>query len=154
MVGEIRDRETAETCLKAAETGHLVISAIHTPDAVSTVQRYVGLFDPDSQDMIRERLGDCLQAVISLRLLIGQDGRGRIPAVEIMRVTRTIRECIRTPGRLGDVSDLIKRGRDLYSMQLFDQHLLDLVNAGLISMEAAIYASSNPEEFERSMRIE
>jgi twitching motility protein PilT len=154
MVGEIRDVDTAATCLKAAETGHLVLSAIHTPDAVATVQRYVGMFDSDSQDIVRERLGDCLQAVISLRLLIGKEGRHRIPAVEILRVTRTIRECIRTPGRLTEIPELIKKGRDLYSMQLFDQHLLELVGAGLISMEAAVYASSNPEEFERSIRIE
>ncbi len=154
MVGEIRDRDTAATCLKAAETGHLVISAIHTPDAVSTIQRYVGLFDPDSQDMIRDRLGDCLQAVVSLRLLVAKEGRRRLPAVEILRVTRTIRECLRTAGRLNDITELIRKGRDLYSMQLFDQHLLDLVNNGLISMETAIYASSNPEELERSLRIE
>ena len=154
MVGEIRDRDTAATCLKAAETGHLVISAIHTPDAVSTVQRYIGLFEPDAQDVVRERLGDCLQAVVSLRLLVAKEGRRRLPAVEILRVTRTIRECVRTPGRLGDIPELIRKGRDLYSMQLFDQHLLDLVNAGLISMETAIYASSNPEELERSLRIE
>ena len=154
MVGEIRDRDTAATCLKAAETGHLVISAIHTPDAVTTVQRYIGLFEPDAQDVVRERLGDCLQAVVSLRLLVAKEGRRRLPAVEILRVTRTIRECVRTPGRLGDIPELIRKGRDLYSMQLFDQHLLDLVNAGLISMETAIYASSNPEELERSLRIE
>ena len=154
MVGEIRDRDTAATCLKAAETGHVVISAIHTPDAVSTIQRYVGLFEPDAQDVIRERLGDCLQAVVALRLLVAKEGRRRLPAVEILRVTRTIRECLRTPGRLGDIPDLIRKGRDLYSMQLFDQHLLDLVNTGLISMETAIYASSNPEELERSLRIE
>ena len=154
MVGEIRDRETAATCLKAAETGHLVISAIHTPDSVSTIQRYVGLFEPDAQDVIRERLGDTLQAVVSLRLLAAKEGRRRLPAVEILRVTRTIRECVRTPGRLGDIPEMIRKGRDLYSMQLFDQHLLDLVNTGLISMETAIYASSNPEELERNLRIE
>ena len=154
MVGEISDRETAATCLKAAETGHLVISAIHTPDAVSTIQRYVGLFEPDAQDVIRERLGDCLQAVVSLRLLVAKEGRRRLPAVEILRVTRTIRECIRSGGRLSDIPDMIKKGRDLYSMQLFDQHLLDLVNSGLITMETAIYASSNPEELERNLRIE
>jgi len=153
MVGEIRDHQTAATCLRAAETGHLVVSAIHTPDAVSTVQRYVGMFPTDAQDVIRERLGDSLQAVVSLRLLLGKDGRGRVPAVEIMRVTRSIRECIRQPGRLGEIPEMIKRGRDLYSMQLFDQHLLDLVNAGVISMEAATYASSNPEEFERNLSI-
>ncbi len=148
MVGEIRDRETAATCLKAAETGHLVISAIHTPDSVSTIQRYVGLFEPDAQDVIRERLGDSLQAVVSLRLLVAKEGRRRLPAVEILRVTRTIRECIRTGGRLADIPDMIRKGRDLYSM------LLDLVNTGLISMETAIYASSNPEELERNLRIE
>jgi twitching motility protein PilT len=151
MVGEIRDRDTAATCLKAAETGHLVVSAIHTPDTVATIQRYVGLFPPEAQDIIRERLGDALQAIISLRLLLGKDGHGRVPAVEILRVTRTIRECIRTAGRLGDIPALVRKGRDLYSMQLFDQHLLDLVSAGIITMEAATYASTNPEEFERSL---
>jgi twitching motility protein PilT len=154
MVGEIRDRETAQTCLKAAETGHLVLSAIHTPDAMQTVQRYVGLFETDAQDVVRERLGDCLQAIVSLRLLASKDGRRRLPAVEILRVTRTIRECIRSRDRLSDIPELIRKGRDLYSMQLFDQHLLELVNSGLVSMETAVYASSNPEEFERSMRIE
>lgn len=152
MVGEIRDAETAATCLKAAETGHLIISAIHTPDTVSTVQRFVGMFPTDAQDITRDRLGDALQAVISLRLLAGKDSRARIPAVEIMRVTRTIRECIRT-GRLGDIPDLISKGRDLYSMQLFDQHLVELTHAGLISVEAAIYASSNPDEFERALNF-
>jgi twitching motility protein PilT len=154
MVGEIRDKDTASTCLKAAETGHLVLSAIHTPDAVATIQRYVGMFESESQDIVRERLADCLQAVISLRLLIGKEGRSRIPAVEILRVTRTIRECIRQPGRLQEIPELMKKGRDLYSMQLFDQHLLDLVSADLISVESAIYASSNPEEFERALRLE
>ena len=153
LVGEIRDRETAATCLKAAETGHLVLSAIHTPDAVATVQRYLGLFETDAMDAMRERLGDCLQAIISLRLLASKDGRRRIPAVEILRVTRTIRECMRA-GRMNDIPELIRKGRDLYSMQLFDQHLIDLVNTGVVSMETAIYASSNPEEFERSLRVE
>ena len=153
LVGEIRDRETAATCLKAAETGHLVMSAIHTPDSVATVQRYLGLFESEARDVIRERLGDCLQAIVSLRLLAAKDGRRRLPAVEIMRVTRTIRECLRA-GRMSDIPELIRKGRDLYSMQTFDQHLMDLVNTGLVSMEAAIYASSNPEEFERALRVE
>ncbi len=153
LVGEIRDRETAATALKAAETGHLVISAIHTPDAVATIQRYVGLFESDAQDVIRDRLGDCLQAVVSLRLIASKYGRKRLPAVEILRVTRTIRECIRS-ARLSEIPELIRKGRDLYSMQLFDQHLIDLVNAGLVNMETAIYASSNPEEFERSLRVD
>jgi len=152
MVGEIRDRDTAGVALKAAETGHLLVSAIHTPDSVSTIQRFVGMFEHDTQEITRERLANTLQAIISLRLLPGKDGRQRVPAVEILRVTRTIREQIRA-GRLDEIPEQIRKGRDLYNMQLFDQHLLDLVNAGLISMEAAIYASSNPEEFERSITI-
>jgi len=130
-----------------------VMSAIHTPDAVATIQRYVGLFETDAQDVIRDRLGDTLQAVVCLRLVASKDGRRRLPAVEILRVTRTIRECIRS-GRLQDIPELIRKGRDLYSMQLFDQHLIDLVNAGAVSMETAIYASTNPEEFERALRVE
>ena len=93
------------------------------------------------------------RAVVPGCLLASKDGRRRLPAVEILRVTRTIRECVRS-ARLSDIPDLIRKGRDLYSMQLFDQHLLDLVNAGLIAMETAVYASSNPEEFERSLRVE
>jgi twitching motility protein PilT len=154
MVGEVRERDTAEICLKAAETGHLIISAIHTPDAVATVQRYVALFQPGEQDNARERLADALQAVISLRLLPAKDGRGRVPAVEILRVTRSVRECVRTPGRWVEIAELMRRGRDLYGMQLFDQHLLELVSHGKISLESAVSASSNPEEFERSMTIE
>ena len=154
MLGEVRERETAETCLKAAETGHLVISAIHTPDAVATVQRYVGFFAANEQDYARERLADALQAIVSLRLLVSKDKGSRVPAVEILRVTRTVREHIRQPGRLGEVTELMRKGRDLYGMQLFDQHLLELVTGGKITLETAIYASSNPEELERSMKIE
>ncbi len=153
MVGEIRDRDTAATALKAAETGHLVISAIHTNDTVSTVQRYVGLFEPDAQDVIRERLGDSLQAVISLRLLAAKEGRRRLPAVEILRVTRTIRDAVRT-NRLNDIPEMVRKGRDLYSMQLFDQHLVELVNSGLVTRETAVYAATNPEEFERQLRMD
>ena len=153
VVGEIRDRETAAICLKAAETGHLVISAIHTPDAMATVARYVGLFEGDAAEVVRERLGDCLHAIVSLRLVPAKDGRRRVPAVEILRATRTIRECVRS-GRLADLPELIRKGSDLYGMQLFDQHLLELVNGGVVSMEAAIYASTNPDELERAMRLE
>jgi len=92
--------------------------------------------------------------VVSLRLLVARDGRGRVPAVEVLRVTRSVRECIRAAGRLGEVPELMKRGRDLYGMQLFDQHLLELVAQQRITMEVAVYAASNPEEFERSMTIE
>jgi twitching motility protein PilT len=151
-VSEIRDRQTAAACLQAAETGHLVLSAIQTPDAVATVQHYLGLFEGDAVAAIRERLGGCLQAIVSLRLVAGKDGPRRIPAVEILRVTRPIRECLRA-GRLSEIPDLIRTGRALSAMQLFDQHLIELVNSGLISMETAIHASANPEELERAPRI-
>ncbi len=154
VVGEVRDVQTAEICLEAAETGHLVISALHTHDTTSTIQRFVGLFAPTDQDQVRERLGDALQAVVSIRLLVARSGRGRVPAVEVLRMTRTVRECVRTAGRLGDIAELMRRGRDLYGMQLFDQQLLELVNSDQITLEAAMYACSNPEEFERSMTIE
>jgi twitching motility protein PilT len=154
IVGEIRDRETAEICLRAAETGHLILSAIHTPDTVATIQRFVGLFPSAEQDVVRERLSDTLQAAVSLRLLVMRDGRGRIPAVEILRVTRSVRECIRSAGRLDEIPELMRKGRDLYGMQPFDQHLLELVTSQQISMEVALFAASNPEEFERSMTIE
>jgi twitching motility protein PilT len=154
VVGEIRDRDTAATALKAAETGHMVVSAIHTPDAIATVQRFVGLFETGEQDVVRERLSDTLQAIVSLRLLAAKDGRRRLPAVEILRVTRAAREHIRVRERLGELREVIRKGRDLYQMQLFDQHLLDLVHSGLISMETAVHHASNPEEFERSLRVE
>lgn len=154
MVGEVRDSETAATCLKAAETGHLVLSAIHTPDTTATIQRYVGLFDSNEQDVARDRLADCLQAVISLRLLAAKDGARRVPAVEILRVTRSMRECIRNPARLSEVPELIRKGRDLYSMQLFDQHLADLVSSGVIGFDVAKHAASNPEELERVLRMQ
>lgn len=153
MVGEVRDRETAATCLKASETGHLVLSAIHTPDTSATIQRYVGMFEANEQDITRERLADCLQAVVSLRLLPSKDGTRRVPAVEILRMTRSMRECIRNAARLGEIPELIRKGRDLYSMQLFDQHLAELVTSGVITMDTAKHAASNPEELERSLRM-
>ena len=152
-VGEVRDPGTAAICLKAAETGHLVLSAIHTPDTTATIQRYVGMFDPKEQDVARDRLADCLQAVISLRLVPAKDGTRRVPAVEVLRVTRSMRECIRTANRLAEVPELIRKGRDLYSMQLFDQHLGELVTSGVISLDSAKLAATNPDELERSLRM-
>ena len=154
VVGEIRDHETAATALKAAETGHLVLAAIHTPDAIATIQRFVGLFESDAQALVRERVGDALQAIVSLRLVSARDGRRRLPAVEILRVTRSARECIRVRDRLADLPELMRKGRDLYQMQTFDQHLLDLVNTGLVAMETAIYTATHPDEFERALRLE
>lgn len=154
MVGEIRDYETAEICLKGAETGHVVLTAIHTPDAERTIQRFVGLFPPEDHDSTRIRLAESLKAAISLRLLPTADGQGRIPAVEVMRVTRTIQECIRQVDKLGELPHHIEQGRDLYGMQTFDQHLLELHQKKLVTFEVARMAATNPEEFQRALTIE
>jgi twitching motility protein PilT len=154
VVGEIRDVDTAAICLKAAETGHLVISAIHTPDTISTIQRFVGMFGEHEQDVVRERFSEAISAVISLRLLPNKNGVGRVPAVEIMRATSTIRACLKSADRVHEITKHIIEGRDLYGMVLFDQSLLDLVSSGQISIEEATYAATSPEEFKRSMTIE
>ncbi len=154
MVGEVREHETAETCLKAAETGHLVISAIHTTDVVRTVERFVGLFSPESQESVRVRFADCLTAIVSLRLLVNKSGLGLIPAVEILRATRTVREAIRRGDAISDLNKIIEQGKDLYSMQTFDQHLLELYKAGQLKMEVGKAVASNPEDFERAVTFD
>jgi twitching motility protein PilT len=153
-VGEVRENETAETCLKAAETGHLVISAIHTTDVVRTVERFVGMFPPEVQETVRVRFADCLTAIISLRLLVNKSGLGVIPAVEILRATRTVREYIRRGDRLAELSNIMTQGKDLYGMQTFDQHLLELYRAGQLKLEVGKAAASNPEDFERAVTFE
>jgi twitching motility protein PilT len=150
----VREQETAETCLKAAETGHLVISAIHTTDVVRTVERFVGMFPPQAQETVRVRFADTLAAVICLRLLVNKSGLGLIPATEILRATRTVREFIRRGDRLTDINNIIEQGRDLYGMQTFDQHLLELYRAGQLKLEVAKAAASVPEDFERSVTFE
>jgi twitching motility protein PilT len=153
MLGEIRDYETAEICLKGSETGHMVMSAIHTPDAEHTIARFVGLFPPEDHESAQMRLAEALKATVSLRLLPTADGQGRVPAVEIMRVTRTLQECIRH-NKLSELTQHIAKGKDLYGMQTFDQHVLELFQRKKISYEVAKMAASNPEEFQRSLTIE
>lgn len=154
MLGEIRDYETAEICLKGAETGHLVLSAIHTPDAMRTIQRFVGLFPPEDHEAARVRLAESLKATVSLRLLPTTDGQGRVPAVEIMRVTRSIQECIRNAEKQSEIPHHMTNGRDLYGMQTFDQHLVELFQQKKVSFEVAKMAASNAEEFQRALTIE
>ena len=153
MVGEVRDRETADTCIKAAETGHLVLSAVHTVDVVRTIERFVGMFPPEARTSVRIRMADCLQAIVSLRLLVNKSGLGLIPAVEVLRATRTIREYIRAD-RLDELPKAVSQGRDLYGMQDFDGHLIELYKQGQLKMEVAKSAASNPEEFERRVTFE
>ena len=151
LIGEMRDKETIDTALKAAETGHLVISTLHTKNAVQTISRIIAVFDPAEQEMIRIRLADSLQAVISQRLLPTKGKAGRIAACEIMPVTGTIRDCIRDPDRIDDIFDLIEEGHSHYGSQTFDQHLMVLVKKDLVDFELAKAAANNPTDFDLKM---
>ena len=153
MVGEMRDLETVDTSLKAAETGHLVFSSIHTADASSTIGRLVSFFPTEEQLQVRARLADNLKAIVSLRLLPDKKETGRVPAVEVMRSTRTIQECIRDPAKTPEITDYIARSR-AERMQTFDQHLLDLLRANKISVETALAAASNPTDFQTKLALE
>jgi twitching motility protein PilT len=153
MVGEMRDLETVDTSLKAAETGHLVLSSIHTNDVASTINRLVSFFPTEEQLQVRARLADNLNAVVSLRLLLNKKQTGRVPAVEIMRSTRSIQECIKDPARSGELVDFIARARS-ERMQTFDQHLLDLLRANKISVQTALAAASNPADFQTKLSLE
>lgn len=154
MLGEIRDAETAAVCLKAAETGHFVISTLHTPDVPSSIKRLLGFFDGTQADVQLSRLADCLQAIVSQRLLQHSDGMRLVPAVEIMRVTHLIQECIRDLSRHGEISEHISKGRELYGMQTFEQHLVDLVQNNTITIDTARHAASRPAELERALMLE
>jgi len=136
MVGEMRDKETIDSCIKAAETGHLVLTTLHTQGAVSTINRIIGNFPPESQEIIRQRLADILVATISLRLVKDTTGENILPVVEVMRATTTIQACIRE-GRLEELEKHIENGSSQYQMQSLDQHLLHLYRQGRISMEDA-----------------
>ena len=136
MVGEMRDRETIDACIKAAETGHLVLSTLHTQGAVSTINRVIGHYPPDAQEIIRQRLADILVATISLRLILDKTGERLLPVVEVMRSTGTIQGCIRE-GRLEEIDRHIASGGSMYKMQTQDQHLLALFRQGVITMEEA-----------------
>ncbi len=153
MVGEMRDLETVDTSLKAAETGHLVFSTIHTNDVASTINRLVSFFPTEEQLQVRARLAENLKAIVSLRLLVNKKQSDRVPAVEVMRATRSIQECIKDPGRTGELTDYIARGRS-EAMQTFDQHLFDLVRANKISVETALTAASNPTDFQTKLALE
>jgi twitching motility protein PilT len=151
MVGEMRDLDTVDTSLKAAETGHLVYSSIHTSDVSSTINRVVSFFPPEEQLQVRARLAENLQGILSLRLLPTKKQSGRVPAVEIMRTTRSIRECIKDPAKTGEIAEYMTRGE---SMQTFDQHLLDLVRASKISVDTALAAASNQADFKTKLALE
>ncbi|HEX4682644.1 MAG TPA: type IV pilus twitching motility protein PilT [Gemmatimonadaceae bacterium] len=153
MIGELRDAETIDTAIKAAETGHVLMSTLHTPDAVSTVMRMMAMFPPEEQDVVRVRLAESLTAVVSQRLLPRRDGKGRAVAAEIMINTPSIRDLILDGSRIGEIKDFIAEGREQYGMQSFDQCLTDLVVNGDVTFEVAKAAASNPSDFELKLKM-
>jgi twitching motility protein PilT len=147
LVGEMRDHETIETALTAAETGHLVLSTLHTLDATETVTRIVSSFPPHQQKSVRLQLAGILRAVVSMRLVRAANGTGRVPAAEIMISTGTIRDYIANEEKTPLIRDAIAAGRSQYGMQTFDQSLFNLFQSGLITLEEALRGASNPDEF-------
>jgi twitching motility protein PilT len=153
MIGELRDAETIDTAIKAAETGHLLMSTLHTPDAQSTIMRMMAMFPPEEQEVVRIRLAESLTAVISQRLLPTKNGKGRAVAAEIMINTPSIKDLILDGTRIGEIKDFIAEGREQYGMQTFDQCLTDLVTSGKVTFETAKAAASNPSDFELKMKM-
>ena len=147
LVGEMRDHITVETALQAAETGHLVLSTLHTTDAVETIMRILSFFPPHQQKQIRLSLASSLKAIISQRLLPRSDGQGRVPAVEIMVSTPMIRECLIDEMRTKYILDAMKEGVSQYGMQSFDQSLMTLVKMNLVTYNEALEWATNPDEF-------
>ncbi len=153
LVGEMRDRSTIEIVLKAAETGHLVLSTLHTLDAPRSIQRILSVFELTEQKMLKQRIAESLKAVISQRLLLRSDRKERIAVFEIMRATLSIQECIKDASKIASIKDLMASGRELYGMQTFDQHLLDLYEDGIINLHTAKSAASSSADFEREVQF-
>jgi twitching motility protein PilT len=147
MIGEIRDLETLEVALKAADTGHLVFSTLHTTDATQTINRVISFYAPHQQGEVRFMLSSALAAIISLRLVPRGDGRGRIPAAEVLINTAAVRDQIRDMDKSLNIPELIKDGTVQYGMQSFDQSLMQWYSKGVISYESATFFATNPSEF-------
>jgi twitching motility protein PilT len=154
LVGEMRDMETIDIALKAAETGHLVLSTVHTQDAVRTINRLLGVFPPEAQHGVRMRLADALKGTVSQRLLTRADGNGRTVACEIMVATRTVQEYVKDETKTGQIKDYLEKSRDTLGTQSFDQHLASLIREGVITHEVGMEAASNPTDLERALNFE
>jgi twitching motility protein PilT len=152
LIGEMRDSETIDTAMKAAETGHLLVSTLHTPDAVTTINRVISMFPPEEQEIARLRLAESLHAVVSQRLLPRADGHGRAAALEVLLATGNVRDMIRERDRTSGLHDYIRESREQYGMQTFDQHLMDLVGEDVVTYETALAASTNPADFQLQLR--
>jgi twitching motility protein PilT len=151
MVGEIRDLETMEIAITAANTGHLLMSTLHTIDASQTVNRVISFFPTHQHQEIRLLLASCLQAIVSMRLIPRADGQGRVPAVEVMLCTPTIQEYIIDPEKTVMIRQAVQEGHLQYGMQTFDQSLMKLYREGLITYDDALTNSTSPDEF--SLRV-
>ena len=147
LVGEMRDLDTLETALISAETGHLVLSTLHTLDAPETINRIVSIFPPYSQKQVRFQLASILKAVISMRLIPRADGKGRVPAVEVLINTPFIQECITRKEKLGQIREAIAAGVSQYGMQTFDQSIYQLYKDSLITFDLGLQYSSSPNDF-------
>ncbi len=147
LVGEMRDLETIETALTAAETGHLVMSTLHTLDATETINRIISAFPPYQQKQVRLQLGSVLKGVISQRLVPRADGKGRVAAVEVLLATARVRELVEDKDRTKEIPDAIAQGHVAYGMQTFDQSLMSLLKGGLVSYEEALRQATNPDDF-------
>ncbi|HEY3279533.1 MAG TPA: PilT/PilU family type 4a pilus ATPase [Gemmatimonadales bacterium] len=147
LIGEIRDVETLDTALKAADTGHMVFSTLHTTDATQSITRVISFFPPHQHDEIRHLLSTALHSVISLRLVPRKDGKGRVPAAEVLINTAAVADNIRDLSKSLSIPDLIAEGSVQYGMQSFDQSLFQWYQQGVISYESALFYSSNPSEF-------
>lgn len=147
LVGEMRDFETIQTALVAAETGHLVFSTLHTIDATETVNRIIAVFPPYQHKQVRIQLASVIKGIISMRLIPRADGKGRVPAVEVLVATATIKDCIMDPDKTKMIPDVIAQGKLHYGMQTFDQSLFDLYKSGLVTYEEAMRRATNPDDF-------
>ncbi|HVH17363.1 MAG TPA: type IV pilus twitching motility protein PilT [Myxococcota bacterium] len=147
LVGEMRDFETIATASTAAETGHLVMSTLHTLDATETINRIISVFPPYQQKQVRIQLASILKAVISQRLVPRADSKGRVPALEVLVTTARVRECIADKDRTKEIHDAIAKGYSTYGMQTFDQSLMQHVKGQLVTYEEALKHVSNPDDF-------
>jgi twitching motility protein PilT len=147
LVGEMRDFETIQTALTAAETGHLVLSTLHTIDATETINRIISVFPPYQHKQVRIQLASVLKSIISMRLVPKADGKGRVPAVEVLIATATIKDCILDPDKSKMIPDVIAQGVIHYGMQTFDQSLFQLYKSGLITYDEALRRATNPDDF-------
>lgn len=152
LVGEMRDLETIETAILAAETGHLVMSTLHTLDAQETITRVISVFPEHQRDQVRLILASVIRGIVSQRLIPRADGLGMVPAVEVLIASARVREYIADKEKTRDLHDVIAQGHTSYGMQTFDQSLMALFRSGLITYNEALVHCSNPSDFELKVR--